>query len=519
MSIQNISGYEQASEVARGNMSPRYLFLDKLEQYVETTQYNDRKAGWFDADDVPLWERKPCIAYPIVRSAIASNVDLCLGKGRFNGVKSGNEAIDGALAEAFRQCRFYRLSREALAMAQGSRSVAVIFGARNGLVCSNTAKAKWCTPQLNADGECSSLDIRYPFIGTERRPDGSLRAVTKLYRRLIDMERDVTFKPALADISGVEPDWEPQETIEHGLGFCPVVWYPHLKPCQAHIEFDGRAIHEYALDEIEALDMALSQRHRVALYSEPQPYEIGVSKGNNPTATGRTANVPSTPHGGAEGPNNLRTGSYVMDAGVQHARKKGPGHVWQYTNENAKVGYLTVPGDATKSLDDDARDLRIKVAESLSVVFLDPENIKFATTTSGKALATLKQRQLDRCDQIRDDMEDSLLVPSAKMALRIHSIYSGGTVSESQLSELQLAAQWGDYFEPDQMEKESVVRSILAARDGKLITHERAIREAAAIYPEADIEAVVAELTSDTDDDAPDSGRARLPVDDDDESE
>jgi len=107
-------------------------------------------------------------------------------------------------------------------------------------------------------------------------------------------------------------------------------------------------------------------------------------------------------------------------------RKKGPGYVWRYPNTETRVEYLTVPATALKVLDENARDLRIKLQEALGVVFLDPENIKFAATTSGKALEAIKQKQIDRCDQYRDDLTDNFLLPTLDMQLRIaHKLGAG----------------------------------------------------------------------------------------------
>jgi hypothetical protein len=50
---------------------------------------------------------------------------------------------------------------------------------------------------------------------------------------------------------------------------------------------------------------------------------------------------------------------------------------------------------------------------------MDPENVKFAATVSGKALEVLKQRQLDRCDQYRADFGERFILPATNMLIRI----------------------------------------------------------------------------------------------------
>jgi hypothetical protein len=252
--------------------------------------------------------------------------------------------------------------------------------------------------------------------------------------------------------------------------------------------------------------------------------EVGVESGYNPTATGRIALVPQTPEGGmATGPEgkNPIVGAFIdASSGGKKARKKGPGWVYQYPNPDTKVSLLTYPGDALKAQEDNARDLRIKLQESLAVVFLDPENIKFAATTSGKALQAIKQKQLDRCDQFRDDLADRFLEPSIAMQLRIaHSLLSRGRSlkvpgsskimpvlrkfmvandnggEEWQLPTLQV--KWGPYFRPDPLEQQQIiamVREALGSKTRPLVNLRLAVERIASIFGIESVSALVEEL-------------------------
>lgn len=433
---QQPEGYEEALQAIEANTSPRYKRLAELERWVAGTQYAGR-CNWFD-DKEPLWERAPCIVYPVVDISIQSYVDLLLGEGRFPDFEElgtdGKRVEDTGrfLLEYHRASHFKAFARDSVAAAMGAATTVGIHGARDGKPFSDSVPAKWCVPKLGKDNEVLSIEIRYPYLEEYKKPDGKWAVRAKLYRRTIDAEKDTTYFPADADKEGKEPVWrvDPNQNFSHGLGFCPVIWYPFMKGTAPVNRIDGHAIHELLLDEIQAHDIALSQRHRCALFSEPQLYEIGVEPGANPTGTGRPAAVPSTHGGGDEyfggrpvDPNVRHGGEYRMDLAMhQGARKKGPGHVWQYPSTETKVGALTIGSDALKAQDDNARDIRIKLMESLGVVLLDPESIKFASTTSGKALEAIKRRQLDRADKYRDDVADNFLIPTVNMQLRIASV-------------------------------------------------------------------------------------------------
>lgn len=445
MPATEILGYGEAVSALSRNLSPRARELRTLEAYVDGTQYAGLEPWEADA---PMLTRAPCIVYPIVKMAIDSNVDLLLGEGRRPVVTTrpseddtalgvdglgtdDSETVDRYMASAHRESRFWTVARTAFALGQGARSSATVWCARNGRLAAEVLRARWCEPQFDVHGEnVAQLVVSYPYIDTERQADGSYLARAKLYRRVIDETSDTTYLPLLADPNGRPPQlaaWspDPARSVKHGLGFCPVVWYAHMRGPVSEATFDGNAVHELLEDEIRAHDYALSMRHSAALYAgEPQWTEIGVEQGSNPS-TPADGNAGIAVHasrlGGPASASNPMTGTFRSPSRMT-GRKKGARHVWQYENDNAKVTLHTLPGEALKALDEHARDVRQKLCECLAVVFLDPENIKFAATLSGKALESVKRRQLDRMDIYRDDFGDGWIKPSGAMVLRISAV-------------------------------------------------------------------------------------------------
>lgn len=479
---------KQANLAVRANLSPRYRRLDRFEQYVETTQY-DGKPDWFvDDDDKPLRERRPCIQYPIVAEAIDSNTDLCLGEGRFPNitVDSDDDTEDGtdnqrklanaALAKLTKVSRLKAAFRENFTHAQGCGTTLAICGFRFGRPTVDVERAKWSTPTFSADGKTlKSLEIFYPYTKELRDPDGSWRVKAYLYRRVIDEKSDTTFKPIEANVSGRLPtNWtrDNDQSFEHGLGFCPVVWYPFMIGCSTVARFDGRPIHARSMDEIFALDVSLSQRHRAAFFAgDPQIVLKNASEVRS--GIGRTLQVmresveaqarnenfaPLNP----DHKNPDKFDANWPTTATRPALKKSPGQMWNVEGDNAEVDLLTLPGDALRAIDEDAKDLRNKVCEALAVSFTDPESIRYASALSGKAQKLLKARQLDRCDQYREDMADGLIIPVVQMLIRIMRRYENqltnrvlktGLAAFKVLESIDLDLQWGDYWPPDSDEE------------------------------------------------------------------
>lgn len=487
------SSIEQANRAIRANLSPRYRRLDRFEQYVETTQYDDGRKDWFvDDDETPLRERRPCIQYPIVAQAVDSNTDLCLGEGRFpnitldsdddteegEGDDDGREVANAALVKMVKVARLKSLFRESFSHAQGCGTTLVICGFRFGRPTAETERAKWTTPTFSADGKTlKSVEVCYPYTKEEQFPDGSWRVKAYLYRRVIDEQRDITYLPIEALETGRKPsEWreDKTQTFAHGLGFCPVVWYPFMAGCSTVARFDGRPIHARTLDEIFAHDVSLSQRHRAAFFcGDPQIVLKNAStvcagvgrslQAMRETAEAQSLNanfIPANPEHKSAGylARNIDLEHQYPSTHAKPALKKSPGQLWQLEGESAEANLLTLPGDALKAIDDDARDLRNKICDALAVVFTDPESVRYASALSGKAQKLLKSRQLDRCDQYRDDMGDGLIIPVMQMLIRImqrfrdqitNRVLRAGIEAMNSAETVDLDLQWGDYWTPD----------------------------------------------------------------------
>lgn len=536
---------QQAIEAFEANVTLRYIRIDAHERWADGTQYEGLQSWWDDKDDKPLWERAPCVVYPVVKIAARSNVDLCLGEGRFpsftarpgedeqeedGGLNEDDSSIlDRFLRHYHKVSKFRAHSRDCFYSSQTGGSVATIYGIRDNKPFCHRVPAKWCEPAFDQDGNVTKLEIKYPYV-EEYRKGGKWAKRTKLYRRVIDDKNDTEFFPADANVTGMDPVWKknPERSVEHGFGFCPVVWYALMKGTTTVNVIDGKPIHDKLQNEIRAHDIARSQWHRGALMSEPQICEFGVPQGYSPTETGRVAfalqsegdPVKFTDDNGAIVPGQMEkvTGAFIdAKSKGSPARKKGPGFVWQYTSKDQRVETLEIPEGALKAQENNCRDLRIKLQEALAVVFLDPENIKFAATTSGKALIAIKQKQIDRCDQFRDDLSDEFFEPSLSMQLRIAQKFlsKGGKLRVPGATKVKpildrfigddnaweapsLSVEYGPYTKPDPEEQQKIVALVQTALGGKggrpLINLQTAVKRVAKIFGIENVQALIDEL-------------------------
>ena len=498
----------QIQERIRKHTSARYIRLDKLERYVAGTQYEGRPS-WFD-DSVELFSRAPCIVAPIVKTAIASHVGMIFRKApvitsapdedettidpTFGLGEDVSKKLDAGLVQVMRHASLLPSLKAMLAKAMGGASVIAIPVVRNGRLAVDVMSAKWCKPTFSAKDprKVESLEIRYPFLQDFHDvATNKWYKVVMLFRRVIDETRDMTYQPVEApDRADIEPIWvaDPNKTVDHNLGFCPVVWYKFMGQCGATHEIDGEAIHAGVLDEITGLDFAVSQRHRAVLYNaDPITYETGVQEGFIPTET-----VTSTAYyGPGDAPENAQY-RLPQSGPRKSGRRRGPGAVWQYPNNEAKVGLLSLPSDAVQACQVNAGDLKDTICSALRWNPIDPKEMSSGATLSGRALEILFTDQVTYCNDVRSDFAEGALLPVVDMLLRLivtmkkrgESLYLPGfevmadilakfhdekkAANESWMTP-RLSVNWAPYFTPNEADKKIVSETVRADVQAGLI--------------------------------------------------
>jgi hypothetical protein len=534
MHDNSIQNYSQAVELINQQTSARAKAIAKLRKYVDGTQY-DGRPSWFSAD-VPLWERQPCVVYTVVEDAINQKVDLILGEERYPDIsarsawgddtetveESESTEIDKLLSAIETEANLKTHFAEVLEEAMGCSTGVFLCGVRDENLFVETIPAEWCLPKLKKNGECLSLEIMYGYI-EEVKERNVWKAVPMLFRRIIDAQADITFNPVEIKAGNDVGDytWSIEEEVVHGLGFCPVRWYPFMKKGNVAGRVDGYAIHRNELDEVDAMNFSLSQRHRAALYSgDPQWTETGVSPGEGPQAKGRNAKVihQSSVLGGPPTETNMpHKGGYVSMAqgGNGKVRKKGPGEVWTYTSPDAKITLHTLPGDALDALDKNTKDILSKLEAKFGVVSLDPEKLPKGNALAASSMKKLMRRMFASCDRIRSNFADNCMAPVYAMLLRIAISVDmelpGITEAKALIEEMgkkwnwnspPFEFSWGEYQSPDPEEEKALVDSVIALRGIGLLTDKVAVKMLKGILMIENIDDYLEELKQQKEDEA-----------------
>lgn len=527
-------------------MLARYRTLKQLQDYFDSKQYVGRPSFWTGlkaegGEPVPLRERAPCQIYPLPKNAVRQTCRFMLGEGHWPALRiettEGDEAspedrADASLgadddddfglsepdAEALKagldelveksglQTTFRRIVERGLA----TGTSVVVFAIRRGRFSMEFPHARDCWPTFENDDPSGKLvQMTWAYRYRKQVPEND-QLVTKTYwfRRDFTDTVTVSYAPVEETTDGKAPMWGARKTEEHKLGFCPVRWFRNGDFDSSSI--DGLSLYDGLLDEIDAVNLALSQRHRgIHYHGTPQGWETGVEPGDGPEANARLA-----------GSYSADEGRQTMGRVAKKGRPKGPDKIWSYQAPDAKVGLLETTGTAFDTTSKHVEDVRGRTLESMSVVIFNAETIlkMGSSEMSAKLLRLLYAPLLALVADLRTSTWGPALIECLSVMVRMVVALEGKgirirkakklarlgrqflvttkaddegdeTTEEWSFPEIELA--WGPSFEIGPSEIAGGIDGALKAKEGGLIATKTA---AGFVAPFFGVKDTVAEL-------------------------
>lgn len=370
--------------------------------------------------------------------------------------------------------------------------------------------ARDCWPTFENDDPSGKL-IRMTWAYRYRKqvPEND-QLVTKIYwfRRDFTDTFTVNYAPVEETTDGKAPMWGAAKAEEHELGFCPVRWFRNGDFDSSSI--DGLSLYDGLLDEIDAVNLALSQRHRgIHYHGTPQGWETGVEPGDGPEASARLA-----------GSYSADEGRQTMGRVAKKGRPKGPDKIWSYQSPDAKIGLLETTGTAFDTTSKHVEDVRGRTLESMSVVIFNAEAIlkMGSSEMSAKLLRLLYAPLLALVADLRTSTWGPALVECLSVMVRMivalkgkgirirnakklarlgrqflvataPDVEGGETTDEWSFPEIELS--WGPAFETGPSEISGGIDGALKAKEGGLIATKTA---AGFVAPFFGVKDTVAEL-------------------------
>jgi hypothetical protein len=512
--------------------TPRYRELTYLDAYLRGKQY-DGRPEWFEGvngkgEIVPLHERKPCVIYPLPAASVGQAVRFAVGEGRFPGVavdevdedeavapgltvsEAEAEALTDLVAQLVENSCLKSASRVLMRTGMSARTAPAIVSVRRGKFMLEMPRPQDCIPKFIDGDPSADIEAMVWCYQYKKAVDqgGAIIEKPHWFRQDITSTEFITYEDEPIE-HGRQARWNVKDRKEHGLGFCPVVWIRNMP--EAHCsDIDGTAFYGDMLDEFDALNFSLSQRHRgIRYFGTPQAYETNVDENEEPADVGRRAK----PIKGADG-----TGKYHPEDpmggpfGVtpRKARKAAPDQIWSYKGP-ASLGILETTGKAFEVTSKHVLDIRARVLEALNVVLLDPETA-MKQDLAGVALERLFSPMLAMVDELREHWWEHGIAKIIGMMLRIIAVTGGKGLLipgvrkvapmlsrftvQTEVGPLwvspRMTPAWGDYFSPGPDDINKGVDAAEKAAAAGLITKKTAAKYVAPYFgvddPDAEAE-------------------------------
>lgn len=476
--------------------SERYRRANLAKKYHLGLQYEGKK-GW--DEDAPLHERKPKIVVPLFANAVAEAVSFTWGGEQFPTLtvaatrKPGqstrdigpavtpDEATDlsGFIASLVQTADFAQLAHEFSTEALVTNHCAVVLYAQGGFLRWLVQDGKDCTPVFSKTRpfELESLDICYRYKREQATAFGTIAPLSQQkefwYRRVIDEQRDVTYKEVEVTQGQIQPAWEedPDKTVEHKLGFCPARWIRTFPESNEPIE--GRPFIDPVLYSLlDDVNYQLSLRSRAVAYgSNPQPIRKGV------------------------GDDKARV---VLD--------KNPGKVWDLPADG-DLKFAEIQGKGAEAVTAHLDDLTRRFREAVRVVMADPALVR--GDVSGPVMQYLHRPMIALASHLRHDFGVRGLGAVLNTALRMvgelskrgEIVYVPGVLEagpkilaaqqQGEWLDFPINFDWPAFFRPSEEEKQKLIAVASAAHATGMISIATAARPLHQLYGVKDAEAEI----------------------------
>ncbi|MFH1184473.1 MAG: hypothetical protein V1755_05480, partial [Chloroflexota bacterium] len=282
---------EAMGRVKALGMSPRQLELNRRWAWYTAVQYDNRRLDWsgrectdpieheaiasagflppgfYDAgESMPLKFRKPTVAYHLVRVIVNRFTSLLFSESQSPRlIIEGDQDTEDFVSAMIDAARLWPAMIMARTHGGATGTACIGFQFLDGRPVVEVHDPRWIIPTFidRASWRLRSIEIRYHYPVEERdRETGLWEEVPYWYRRVIDETSDTLFRGIPVE-DGTEPlNWPVERTVQHGMGFCPVVWIQNI-PVQD--DADGEPDVWGIYDIIEAIDALLSQAQKGTL--------------------------------------------------------------------------------------------------------------------------------------------------------------------------------------------------------------------------------------------------------------
>ena len=433
-----------------------------LETVLDGRQYDvlphafscERTAG---GEYIPLSERRPSVRTGLCRVVVEDSVSLLFSDGHFPMVQATDPVTVQALLDLIKESRLNETMLEAAT--RGSvGSIAVLFRAFGGKPFFDVLASAYLTPEWAAEDSRRLIRVTELFKarGSDLVAQGYDIDPSQRYwfKRTWDEERETWFCPTSVLDPGIPNKADESRSIEHQLGFVPVIWIKNL-PGSSMSGPDGACTFAPAIDTVIETDYLLSQAGR------------GLKYGSDPTLV-------------------LKDGG---DFGSTPPQRTGGAAAALILPPEGDAKLLEINGNAAGAVLAHARELRAIALEAVHGNRAHGDRVSAAQ--SGRALELLCQGLIWLADRLRISYGEGALLGLLKMVCRASSRLPGGIeIMGTRYVKLDaggLGLRWPDWFAPSFLDRQAQANTLSTLVSSGILSRETALGSVASIYDVEDL--------------------------------
>jgi len=438
-------------------MRKRVLDGELYDRHRHPFHYEMSESGEY----VPLRERRPSVRNNLCRTVVDDSVSLLFSEGHFPTVEMQDGQRKAALHRLIKEMRLNEVMIDA-ATRGAVGSVAILLRVLDSRVFLNVIDTAYLTPQWNPAEPDTLL-----CVTEKRKVDGKALqdagytiadedAATQFwFQREWDTNVERWFVPAkVGGDANAEPVVDLQKTIEHQLGFVPLVWVKNLPGGDG---IDGKATFpDEAIDTQIEIDYQLSQAGR------------GLKFMSDPTLVIR---------------NEANAGA-PMIKGAANAIMVG---------QDGDAKLLEISGDSTTAVMAYVTHLREVALEAMHGN--RASNEKLSAAQSGRALEMLNQALVWLADRLRISYGEGAILDLMQMIVRISNgialRYKDGSAVGVFDASQSMSLRWPEWFDPTLQDLNVRAATLCSLCEAGLLSRATAIKVLCAEY---DIENPAAEM-------------------------
>jgi hypothetical protein len=451
--------------------APRTRTLGILRRVLDGTLYDvlpyqfheERGAG---GDYIPLRNRRPSVRYALCRVVVEDSVSLLFSEGHFPTIDRADADTRGALADIVREARLNQVMTDA-AIRGSTGSVALLLRVLRGRVFVSVLDTTYLTPTWSADEPDALVSVteRYKVSRDVLAAAGynglNDAEVNFWFTRIWDCSSETWFVPSPVG-SQEDPVIDELRSVQHNLGFVPLVWVRNLPGLSSTGSTDeGACTFRAAIETQIEIDYQLSQAGRGLKYSSDPTLLI-----KEPATTD-----------------------------VQIVKGAGNALV---VNENGDAKLLEIGGTASAAVIEYVRTLRELALESVHGNRANADRLSAAQ--SGRALELLNQGLIWLADNLRISYGEGALLQLARMILRAAQTYPLTVMGQpipAPDPASRLSLKWPRWYPPTADDRQKDAQTLSTLAGSGQISRETAVKSIADTYDIADVSDELARITSD----------------------